>query len=293
MSPSIPRPHPGLLDVTGLTETFSTRLLLVSPPRVGSTPVARLLWEHPVVSHHCHEPFEAVYWGSAGLDSIGRCLLGPMNVATGEREPARHARDPRGLLIKEMSFQLDMDSFRWLCALTDRPVIFVIRSPRAAVVSRLRIVRELSGAETFPPDQSGWPALGEQTRACSEAGIPYLVVDSDDLRADPVGNSYALVAALGLTPAADLVNWRPRQDLRLCTPDVGALMGDVRSHDDPFYRRVLASDGIQPPDSTDGDVDQAVVNAAGLAEDVAKWDELYGLLRAGGRLVRADAPATE
>jgi hypothetical protein len=278
------------LDVTQLVTTFPARIALVSPPRVGSTPVARLLWEHPAVSHHCHEPFEARYWGTGGAGSVRRCLLNPMDVATGERERVADVGGARGLLVKEMSFQLDHIAFQWLCALTDRPVVFVVREPRAAAVSRLRIVRELSGASTFPPPESGWPALAEQVGICVGEGIPYVVVDSGDLRADPAGVCAALLSALGLPFAPDLASWRPRPGLRLCAPDVGALMGEVRARDDPFYRRVLASHGVEPPDRRDREAEQALLDEAGLGADVARWEETYRRLRADPHLIRAAAP---
>jgi hypothetical protein len=46
-------------------QRFGDRIVVLSPPRSGSTPVARMLWETAVFAsgYHCHEPFEARYWG--------------------------------------------------------------------------------------------------------------------------------------------------------------------------------------------------------------------------------------
>ncbi|WP_151898230.1 hypothetical protein [Streptomyces sp. C8S0] len=73
--------------VAALTDVYETRLALISPPRTGSTAVARLLWQHPAVTHHCHEPFEACYWGDQGLESVESILTNPMEVESGGRVP--------------------------------------------------------------------------------------------------------------------------------------------------------------------------------------------------------------
>jgi hypothetical protein len=106
------------------------------------------------------------------------------------------------------------------------------------------------------------------------------LVDSDDLRADPVGMTDALVAAIGLAPQAGLEIWTPRPGLQLCSPEVGALMSDVRRADDPFYRKVLGSTGIQPRECVDWDREDALISAAGLAGEVETWLGLYREMRA-------------
>ncbi|WP_242909174.1 hypothetical protein [Actinomadura terrae] len=265
---------------TNLADAYSNRLLLISPPRTGSTVIARLLWQHALITHHCHEPFEACYWGGQGAESVASCLGNPMEVATGDR--VRLADVPRGsgLLIKEMSFQLTPDQFDELAGIATAPVIFVMSDPRLSTTSRLRVVRELSKASTFPPFESGWPSLAEQVARCRERGVPYTLVDSDDLRADPAGMTAALLAALGLPSQAGLESWSPRPTLQLCSPEVGALMSDVRRADDPFYRKVLGSTGIQPRPRVDWDREEALISAAGLHVEVETWLRLYREMRA-------------
>ncbi|TDB87234.1 hypothetical protein E1264_15365 [Actinomadura sp. KC216] len=265
---------------TDLTEAYLNRVVLISPPRTGSTAVARLLWQHELITHHCHEPFEASYWGGKGAESVDGCLGNPMRVATGDR--VRLADVPRGsgLLIKEMSFQLAAGPFDELAGVATAPLIFVMSDPRLSTTSRLRIVRELSGAPTFPPFESGWPSLAEQVARCRERGVPYVLIDSDDLRDDPAGMTAALVAAIGLPPQAGLETWSARPGLQLVSPEVGALMSDVRRADDPFYRKVLGSTGIQPRARVDWDREEALISAAGLAGEVETWLGIYGELRA-------------
>jgi len=263
-----------------LAEAYLHRVVLISPPRTGSTVVARLLWQHALITHHCHEPFEACYWGDQGAESVAGCLNNPMQVATGDR--VRLADVPRGsgLLIKEMSFQPTTDQFDELAGIATAPLIFVVSDPRLSTTSRLRIVRELSAASTFPPFESGWQSLAEQVARCRERGVPYVLLDSDDLRADPTGMTAALMTAVGLPSQAGLESWSPRPGLQLCSPEVGALMSDVRRADDPFYRKVLGSNGIQPRASVDWDREEALISAAGLAGEIETWLGLYREMRA-------------
>lgn len=268
-----------------LANVYETRVALVSPPRTGSTAVARLLWQHEAITHHCHEPFEACYWGNQGMDSVESCLRNPMEIETGDRVALADVPRGSGLLVKEMSFQLSATQFDQLAGLTTAPMVFVMSDPRLSTTSRLRIVRELSGAETFPPFESGWQSLREQLEFCRQRDIPYVLVDSDDLRADPAGVTEALMAATGLPSAAGLESWAPRPGLRLCSPEVGALMSDVRRADDPFYRKVLGSNGIQPRGDVDWDRENAAVVAAGLSDDVTKWLHFHEEMRADPALV--------
>ncbi|WP_157756660.1 hypothetical protein [Plantactinospora sp. KBS50] len=275
---------------TELAGVYDTRVALISPPRTGSTAVARLLWQHPAITHHCHEPFEACYWGSHGPDSVTSCLANPMEIATGGRVTLADVPHGSGLLIKEMSFQLSAEQFDTLAGLASAPLVFVMCDPRLSATSRLRIVCELSGSDTFPPFESGWPSLYEQIESCRRRGIPYALVDSDDLRADPPGVTAALTAAIGLPPMPGLEAWAPRPGLQLCSPEVGALMSEVRRRDDPFYRKVLGSTGIQPREQVDWDREDAMLAAAGLAGDVATWLSHYEQLRSDPALVAATVP---
>lgn len=264
---------------TELANAYRTRVVLISPPRTGSTAVARLLWQHPMITHHCHEPFEACYWGDQGDGSVSSCLFNPMEVETGRRVALADVPPGSGLLVKEMSFQLLAGQVDLLIRLTTAPLIFVMCDPRLSTTSRLRIVRELSGADTFPPFESGWESLHEQLKICRQREVPYVLIDSGDLRADPAGVTAELITALGLPSAGKLEEWAPRPDLRLVSPEVGALMSEVRRTDDPFYRKVLGSKGIQPREEVDWARQEALIAAAGLTDDVAKWLRRYEEMR--------------
>ncbi|MER6447505.1 hypothetical protein [Streptomyces venezuelae] len=247
--------------------------------------MARLLWQHPSMTHHCHEPFEACYWGDQGAESVRSILSHPMEVASGERVTLADVPTGSGLLMKEMSFQLDESQFEQLVGLATAPPVFVICDPRLSTTSRLRIVRQLNGAQTFPPFESGWQSLRMQLELCRARDIPYVLLDSDDLRADPAGVTAALMAAVGLPTVGGLESWAPRPDLKLVSPEVGALMSDARKEDDPFYRKVLGSSGIQPRGEVSWEREEATIAAAGLADDVAQWRHWYEEMRADPALI--------
>lgn len=275
----------GLLRARQLVEQrFGDRVVILSPPRSGSTPVARMLWQSPAFSqgYHCHEPFEARYWGGQGDDTVLRSVLCPMHVVSGERVDAGTLAGRPSLVLKEMCFQLDTPAFDWLTVVATRPIVFVMRDPRLSIVSRLRIVKELDGSTTFPPEHSGWDALAGQVARCRERQTPYVIVDSQRLRRAPDQQAQALLERLGLQPMTSITgitHWQQRTGLQLCSPEVGALMSEVRTGSDPFYRRVLTSTGIQPPDAIDDEGLDQQIHEAGLTARSAQWQDAYRLLQ--------------
>jgi hypothetical protein len=275
-----------LSAVEPLLRAFPLRLTLVSPPRTGSTLLARILWEHPGVTHHCHEPFEAQYWGNAGPESCVKVLSNPLEIASATRS-ALDSIKGRGLLLKEMTFQINRSQFLFLARLANKPVTFVVRDPRLATTSRLRILKELRGAATFPPLESGWPSLAGHVAACREESVPYVIVDSHLLRVEPKRTLLALGAHLGIDFDGSMLSWRKRPDLQLCEPEVGTLMGEGRAHDDPFYRRVLGSSGVQPPDPVDWAMEEREIGSAGLTDHVREWADIYRAMREDSNFVAA------
>ena len=223
-----------------LESAFSARLCLISPPRTGSTPVARILWEAGKFSHHCHEPFEARYWGGRPMEH--HVLRNPMSVSSGQRENVNLIHHASGVMIKEMTFQMKISDFAMLINLSNLPIVFTMRDPRLSTVSRLKIVAELSGETTFPAEHSGWTALAEQVEYCDKALIPYVVIDTEFLRVRPADLVPKLLQKLGFSQTNISTSWASRPDLRLCDPEVGVLMGAARTSSDPFYLRVLGSD---------------------------------------------------
>ncbi|MDR0227328.1 MAG: hypothetical protein LBI66_13005 [Burkholderiaceae bacterium] len=245
-----------------------------------------MLWQNPLLRYHCHEPFEAWYWGDGHQEStVSAALRHPMCVASGERVDATTIEGQPGLVIKEMCFQMDRPAFEFLASLATRPLVFVVRDPRLSIVSRLRIVQELDGASTFTPEHSGWDSLLLQLQWCRMLHIPYLIVDTQRLRQQPERQASALMAGLQLPMEGLATQWSQRTGLQLCSPEVGALMSEVRTGSDPFYRRVLASSGIQPPDDIDLSDCQRQIDAAGLRDQADSWLRAYRGLQDDPRML--------
>ncbi|MFF2777356.1 hypothetical protein ACFVU3_20890 [Streptomyces sp. NPDC058052] len=184
-------------------------------------------------------------------------------------------RETQSLLIKDMTFQVDEESFGLLRELATAPILFSFRDPRLTLHSRLRKVRELGRGNTFPPFESGWYSFRDQMAACEENGVDYVIVDTTELRTDPAPVLRAIYERLGLTFSDSVVSWEPRSHLHLCAPEVGALMSDARREGDPFFRRVLGSSGIQPADEVDLVAVEKELAEVGLAAHLAECTEIY------------------
>jgi hypothetical protein len=207
-------------------------LLIVAPPRTASTALARILWNHPAVGFYCHEPFEPSWYRGAPPEHAAELLERPAPVAklggrgTGE-----------ALVVKEMTFQVG-EAFPLLASLTTRPIVFLIRDPRLSIASRMAVLRRAGRPEVFPLRESGWEDLERQLDHCRAEGIEHLVVDSGRLRAVPSRVAPGVLERLGLDYAPELLTWTPSEATGLSV---------VSGADDPFYRHVLASGGLEAP----------------------------------------------
>jgi hypothetical protein len=206
--------------------------LLVGPPRTASTAVSRILWNHPQAGWYSHEPFEATWYQGAGAERAAELLEAPDPVgALGGRGSGE------ALVVKEMTFQVG-DGFPLLASLATRPIVFLIRDPRLSIASRMRVLRHSGRPEVFPLRESGWEDLARQLGYVRREGIPHVVVDSSDLRRAPEAVVPPLLETLGLTFTPELLVWRSSEATGLSA---------VSGSDDPFYRRVLDSTGIEAP----------------------------------------------
>ncbi|MFI1188899.1 hypothetical protein [Streptomyces californicus] len=276
-----------------LKSRFSRIHVEISPPRTASTALSRALWGSPEIGFHSHEPFESRYWGSASFEESEKALLNPLRIAD-ETRPEWNSEMPQereSLLIKDMTFQVDEECFELLAELTTEPILFSFRDPRLALHSRLRKVRELGRGNTFPPFESGWYSFRDQMAACEKQGLDYAIVDTSDLRAQPVPVLREIYHRLGLTFSDDVTSWKPRSHLHLCEPEVGALMSDARRESDPFFRRVLGSSGIQPVDQVDLDALEEELADVGLAAHLAECMDIYA--QSLGNPHRVMAPTSE
>jgi len=229
----------GVAAASALAERLRERhgevYVLLGPPRTASTAVSRILWNHPSVGFYSHEPFEPTWYEGAGVERAAELLDAPQPVADlGGRGAGR------ALVVKEMTFQVG-DAFPLLAALATRPIVVLIRDPRLTIASRMEVLRRSGRPEVFPLRESGWEDLARQLAYLSREGIPYVVVDSGELRSAPETVVPSLLAHLGLTFTPDLLTWQSSSATGLSA---------VSGADDPFYQRVLDSNGIEPPAET-------------------------------------------
>ncbi len=210
--------------------------VLVGPPRTASTAVSRILWNHERVGFYSHEPFEPTWYEGAGPERAAELLEAPDRVD--DLAPARPGRgDGRALVVKEMTFQVG-DAFPLLASLATRPIVFLIRDPRLTIASRMKVLRRAGRPEVFPLRESGWEDLARQLAYVRREEIPHVLVDSSDLRREPERVVPELLARLGLSFTPELLRWQSSGATGLSA---------VAGADDPFYRRVLGSTGIEAP----------------------------------------------
>lgn len=256
----------------GLAERLRERhgevYVLVGPPRTASTAVSRILWNHPAVGWYAHEPFEPTWYEGAGVERAAELLDAPSPVAQLGGRGAGCA-----LVVKEMTFQVG-DAFPLLASLATRPLVFLIRDPRLTIASRMQVLRRAGRPEVFPLRESGWEDLARQLAYVRETGIPHAIVDSSDLRSSPETVAPALLERLGLPFAPDLLTWRSSSATGLSA---------VSGADDPFYQRVLDSQGIEPPAES---VPQIADFPEPLRAHVAACLAQYEELRASGSAFR-------
>lgn len=261
--------HAGVSATTaGLAARLRARhgevYVLVGPPRTASTAISRILWNHAAVGWYCHEPFEPTWYERAEAARAAELLEAPDAVGSlGGRGAGR------ALVVKEMTFQVG-DAFPLLAELATRPLVFLIRDPRLTVASRMKVLRRSGRPEVFPLRESGWEDLARQLAYTRREGIPHLVVDSGDLRRAPEQVAPALLETLGLTFSPDLLRWDASSATGLSA---------VSGADDPFYRRVLGSQGIEPPAERIPDLAEFPADG-GLRDHVAECVVQYERLRA-------------
>jgi hypothetical protein len=240
--------------------------VLIGPPRTASTAISRILWNHPAIGWYAHEPFEPTWYERAGVTRAEQLLEAPEAVEN--LNPARPRGTGRALVVKEMTFQVG-DAFPLLAELATRPVVFLIRDPRLTIASRMKVLRRSGRPEVFPLRESGWEDLARQLAHVRREGVPHVVVDSSDLRSSPATAVPVLLDRLGLTFTPDLLVWRSSEATGLST---------VAGANDPFYKRVLDSHGIEAPTEEIPDL-SAFPEDGGFRQHVAECVAQYEALR--------------
>lgn len=215
-----------------LTSDFDPVAVILSPPRCGSTVLARSLWQHRAFRWYLHEPCDRAYHMGPhhGSEPVTDMLID----RTG---PSGRRLEGTGLVIKEMTFQARdvIEEFK----VATVPAVFLIRDPRLSVFSRMRR-RELDGDDAaFPAREAGWRDMISAIRLFSEAGSPYVIVDITDIRRRPEVALQALCRRLGLPWDPAMLRWKSLTGLRL---------GNIGGLQDAWYSRVLGSTAWEQPD---------------------------------------------
>lgn len=256
-----------LLD--GLTreirQRFAPVLLILSPPRSGSTALARAFWRHPAFRWYVHEPFDRVYHHVRSEESVLSAMRNPVDVGN---------HGAVGLVVKEMTFQVGPHAGE-LVAVASLPVVVAIRDPRLAIESRMRQRRRAGQEPSFPHNESGWRNLVEILDRLRADRIQYVIVEITRLRARPAGCLEELCARLDLEYTPDMLDWPAAGDVRL-----GQLVNE-QAH---WYERVLRSSGFQPPTEAVPDLDGF---PPGMRTHVAACLEIYQSLLTDPGMLRS------
>lgn len=215
-----------------LLPNFGPIAVILSPPRCGSTVLARSFWQHHLFRWYLHEPCDWAYHVGLGSrpESITSMLTDRATVS---------GLDPRGngVVIKEMTFQARDAMAEFQVATI--PVIFLVRDPRLAVYSRM-CRRELDGdAPYFPAKEAGWRDLLEELDLFRQSGKPYVIVNISDIRKNPAAMLEALCRQLGIPWDSAMLRWASLANLRL---------GNIGGRQNTWYKRALTTTGWQPPD---------------------------------------------
>ncbi|GAA2711063.1 hypothetical protein ACFY2R_18595 [Micromonospora olivasterospora] len=232
---------------------FCPVLVILSPPRCGSTALARAFWRHPAFRWYVHEPYDRAYHRGAGPAAARAALAEPLEVG---RPGAT------GLVVKEMTFQAGAGLADLLRAAT-LPVVVPVRDPRLAVRSRAR-QRALAGQPAaFPAVESGWPDLAAALDLMRATAVPYVVVEFTALRRRPAALLPVLCRQLGLGFTPDLLSWPARAGLPL---------GQLGAEQRHWYDRALSSSRFVADDERPPGPDDV---PAPLRPHLAEWLDVY------------------
>lgn len=240
-------------EFADLSTRFGSVYVILSPPRCGSTVLARVFWEQPSVRYYAHEPFERMYYGKLGLASAFEALNKPIDL-TKYYKPAASGSS---LVVKDITFQVGPHAGQ-LFSLARKPVLFLIRNPRLSILSKILGRLEVSLPVPIPDLETGWESLAAQVRLAQELQVPYVVVDFADLQNSPHKVLSAICDRWGLPEASPTFAYETKPDIPLDN------LGGIHMH---FYRRALTSSAIERATTTPKYTDFSHLNSYGTHLD--------------------------
>jgi hypothetical protein len=217
-----------------LKQKFGNILVIVSPPRCGSTALARFFWHQPAFRYYAHEPYETVYYKGDSEEIVHTKLLSPIDLSveySGKTRP-----EGQGLIIKEMPYQVG-PYFSDLVLFATYPIIFMIRDPRLNIKSRIDKKIMANQTSNFPLTETGWELIRQQIDFCDQKRHEFVIVDCTEMRNHPVDIFSKLTKRLGLPFEQTMLQWQRANEI-----DLDNLDGQ-HSH---LYQRILNSNGIEP-----------------------------------------------
>lgn len=235
-------------------------LVIISPPRSGSTAVARAFWQHPAFRWYAHEPCDSVYHRDGGSAEVVRAIAEGIDT-TSVPGPETSGN---GIIIKEMTFQA-ASLLPELIGAATLPILFIVRDPRLSIASRMRQREHGGQSPWFPPAESGWHDLDAALALARDAHVPYVVVEFDRLCADPAAVIRATCRRLGLAFVPEMLSWEPARGISL------GQLGPEQRH---WYERVLASSRFERPAGTPPPVDSFPADR-GIRAHVAECLDIY------------------
>jgi Sulfotransferase domain len=242
---SAPAPMPRGWLSDGLRARFDPVAVILSPPRSGSTVLARSLWQHARFRYYLHEPFDRAYHD--GCAPSRQTTLGSV-LDRGAASGGDGSSQRGGIVIKEMTFQARELAAELIDAAT-LPVILLIRDPRLALSSRMRRLEADGQPPDFPVREAGWrdfTRIHDALRHSRTDWTDYTVVDISHVRRHPSRMLAAICSRLGLPWDERMLSWPDASGLRL---------GQIGGRQDNWYQRVLSSTGFQPPTEEPPDPD--------------------------------------
>ncbi len=175
-------------------------IVLWSVPRSGSTAFERMMIErgdHVVLS----EPFSSAYYDGPEQRSTRFPVTEPdATVPKIARDLVLAATDAP-LFVKDMAYHALAGATPELLA--PFTSAFLIRDPARSIPSFS------ARWPDFTDEELGFAALASFVAMVEALGRPVVVIDNDDLRADPAGIVAAWCEAVGIPFDADALGWEP------------------------------------------------------------------------------------
>lgn len=217
-----------------LKQKYGGILVIVSPPRCGSTALARFFWHQPTFRYYSHEPYETIYYNGDKEAAARAKLLNPIDLSA--TYSGKTKLTGQGLIVKEMPYQVG-SYFSDLISFATYPIIFMIRDPRLNIKSRIDKRRIANQPTNFPLIETGWELIRQQIDLCDRKGQEFVIVDCTEMRNHPSDVFSKLTKKMGLPFEQTMFQWQQANEINLDN------LGGRHSH---LYQRVLNSNSIEP-----------------------------------------------